>query len=384
MNDTELIGQGDCEMIQIVMKPELYQFDNCAAFAADFSLNESDLILSNEYIFKPYFENLHLQCHTVFQEKYGSGEPSDIMAEAILRDMESCACRRIIAIGGGTIIDLAKVIAVADTANVDELYEKMPNLKKRLELIIVPTTCGTGSEVTNIAVLNRTRIGTKMGLAAPTMYAEKAVMIPELLQGLPMSVFAASSIDALIHAVESSLSPKATSYTKLFSYKAIEMIIRGYQVIAERGFESRKELLSDFLTASNYAGLAFGTAGCGTVHAMAYPLGGQYHVSHGESNYALFICVMSEYLRNKTAGEILKLNDFLSELLECENAEVYEKLRELLDQILPHKALREYGVKEEDLPGWSKSVIENQQRLLKNSFIPMTENMILEIYESAY
>lgn len=80
--------------------------------------------------------------------------------------------------------------------------------------------------------------------------------------GLPFPVFAASSIDALVHAVESALSPKATPYTRLFSYKAIEMILRGYQQIVKNGREARVPLLPEFLTASNFAGIAFGTAGC--------------------------------------------------------------------------------------------------------------------------
>ena len=233
-------------------------------------------------------------------------------------------------------------------------------------------------------MLNRTRMGTKMGMVAPTMYADSAVLIPELLAGLPMGVFAASSIDALVHAVESALSPKATKYTKMFSYRAIEMILRGYQAIVKNGPDHRRAMADDFLTAANFAGLAFGTAGCGTVHAMAYPLGGQYHVAHGESNYAIFTGVMKEYMSHKPDGEIAVLNRVLASLLDCGEDAVYERLEELLDQVLHKKPLREYGVKPEDLPVWAESVVENQQRLLKNSFIPMDEELVLKIYRAVY
>lgn len=371
-------------MEQIIFKPSLYKYGTCREFAEGFQLKETDLILTNEYIYAPHFGELDLPCHVVYQEKYGMGEPSDVMAEAILKDISGLHYERIIAIGGGTIIDLAKVFAVADTQDMDELYARMPALNKAHELVIIPTTCGTGSEVTNIAVLNRTRMGTKMGMVAPTMYADYAVLIPELLEGLPLKVFATSSIDALVHAVESALSPKATAYTKLFSYKAIEMIVRGYQHIAANGADSRKALMDDFLTASNFAGLAFGTAGCGTVHAMAYPLGGQYHVAHGESNYAIFTGVMKEYMRHKADGEISVMNAYLAGLLGCGADVVYETLEDLLNKILPKKALREYGTKRENLPEWAKSVIDNQQRLLKNSFIPMTEELVLKIYQDLY
>jgi len=140
----------------------------------------------------------------------------------------------------------------------------------------------------------------------------------------------------------------------------------------------------NFLPAASFAGLAFGTAGCGTVHAMAYPLGGQYHVAHGESNYAIFTGVMKEYMSHKPDGEIAVLNRVLASLLDCGEDAVYERLEELLDQVLHKKPLREYGVKPEDLPVWAESVVENQQRLLKNSFIPMDEELVLKIYRAVY
>ena len=214
-------------MKEIIWKPELHRFSSCKEFVEEFRLGASDLILTNEYIYQPYFRAMNLECAVLYQEQYGMGEPTDVMAEAILRDAAATGCNRVVAIGGGTVIDIAKVLAVGGGESIDELYGMAPELPKRRELVLIPTTCGTGSEVTNISILNRTRLGTKMGLVGPAMYADAAVLIPQLLEGLPFGVFATSSIDALVHAVESSLSPKATPYTKLFGYKAIEMLIRG-------------------------------------------------------------------------------------------------------------------------------------------------------------
>ena len=214
-------------MKEIIWKPELHRFRSCKEFVEEFRLGASDLILTNEYIYQPYFGAMNLECAVLYQEQYGMGEPTDVMAEAILRDAAATGCSRVVAIGGGTVIDIAKVLAVGGGESIDELYGMAPELPKRRELVLIPTTCGTGSEVTNISILNRTRLGTKMGLVGPAMYADAAVLIPQLLEGLPFGVFATSSIDALVHAVESSLSPKATPYTKLFGYKAIEMLIRG-------------------------------------------------------------------------------------------------------------------------------------------------------------
>ena len=372
-------------MKQIILRPELHKFDSCAEFAREFNLGEKDLVLSNEYIYNPYFGTLAAQPRTIFQEKFGTGEPTDVMVDAILQEADKAPYERIFAIGGGTVIDIAKVIAVSGGKGVDELYDLAPDgFKKEHELIILPTTCGTGSEVTNIAIMARTRLGTKLGLVGPAMYADHAVLVPELLKKLPVGVFATSSIDALVHAVESSLSPKATPFTKLFGYKAIEMIIKGYQQIVREGRESVAGLMEDFLVASNFAGIAFGTAGCAAVHATSYPLGGKYHVAHGESNYAMFTGVLKNYMEIKQDGEIAVMNEYLAGLLGCQVDVVYDKLEELLNQILPKKPLHEYGVTEEDLPAFAHSVITGQGRLMANNFVPLDEERVLKIYKELY
>ena len=264
------------------------------------------------------------------------------------------------------------------------LYDGKLPVEKDKELVLVPTTCGTGSEVTNIAILALNSRGTKKGLAVDEMYADAAVLIPELLKGLPFRFFATSSIDALVHAVESSLSPKGNEYTRMFGYKAIDMILRGYMEIREKGPEARIPLLDRFLTASNYAGIAFGNAGCAAVHALSYPLGATYHVAHGESNYALFTGVMKNYMEIKQDGEIAKMNAFLAEILGCGVAEVYDALEELLNVLLPKKALHEYGVTEEDLAVFTDSVFANQGRLMANNFVELDKNRVYKIYKELY
>ena len=142
--------------------------------------------------------------------------------------------------------------------------------------------------------------------------------------------------------------------------------------------------MKDFLIASNYAGLAFGTAGCAAVHATSYPLGGKYHVAHGESNYAMFTGVLKAYMAIRTDGEIMVLNRYLADLLGCNAAVVYDKLEQLLNQILPKKPLHEYGMKESEIKGFTDSVIESQQRLLSNSAIPLSRDEIHSIYKALF
>ena len=251
-------------------------------------------------------------------------------------------------------------------------------------MILVPTTCGTGSEVTNISILALNSRGTKKGLASDEMFADSAVLVPELLKGLPFRFFATSSIDALIHAIESSLSPKASEMTQLYGYKAIELILKGYMEIKEHGPDARIPLLEQFLIASNFAGIAFGNAGCAAVHALSYPLGAVYHVPHGEANYAMFTGVMNKYLSIKSDGEIARLNAFIADILHCEVSRVYEELENLLNILIPKKPLHEYGVTEENLKEFTVSVRENQQRLMANNFVPLNDDQVYEIYRTLY
>ena len=370
-------------MKQLMLKPAIYKYGTCREFAEEFQIGAGDLVITNQYIYEPAFGSLNLQCDVIYQENYGAGEPSDEMAEAIYKDIKGNP-RRIIAIGGGTVIDISKIFALKNVSPILDLYDgKVPAIKDK-ELILVPTTCGTGSEVTNIAILALNSRGTKKGLAVDEMYADAAILVPELLNGLPFRFFAASSIDALIHAIESTLSPKANDYTKLFGYRAIDLILKGYLKIREYGEEARLPLMEDFLTASNYAGIAFGNAGCAAVHALSYPLGATYHVAHGESNYAVFTGVMKNYMELKTDGEIAVLNQYIADILGCDASDVYEELEKLLNVLLPKKALHEYGVTAEDLKEFTESVMENQGRLMANNFVELDQQRVYKIYQELY
>ncbi|WP_343210725.1 4-hydroxybutyrate dehydrogenase [Anaerolentibacter hominis] len=371
-------------MLQLKIKPVLYKFETCREFADEFQVGEGDLILTNQYIYEPCFGKMNLNADVIYQEKYGSGEPSDEMIEAIYQDVKKLHTKRIIAIGGGTVLDIAKIFALKNVSPLLDLIDGRLDVVKEKEFLAVPTTCGTGSEVTCLAAVELKSRGTKIGFGVEEMFADAAVLIPELLKGLPLKFFAASSIDAFIHAIESYLSPKATSYTELYSMEAMRLILNGYQQIFTEGPEARLALLGDFLTASNYAGIAFGNAGCAAVHAMSYPLGGNYHVPHGESNYAMFSGVFRTYMKKDPQGKIADLNRMLSGWLSCNPDQVYDRIEELFDYVLPRKALHEYGMTENDCALFADIVVEKQVRLTNNNYTELTREDYLNIYRELY
>jgi len=374
-------------MKELTVRPEIQSFDTFADFAKEFALGKEDLILTNEYIYRPIMEKANLECGCIFQEKYGTGEPTDVMIDQILEEMGKANYKRVIAVGGGTIIDIAKVMVLEGAVSVDALFDKK-ELQKERELIIIPTTCGTGSEVTNLSIINRTRKGTKMGLGSPSMYANYAVLIPEFMNSLPYYVFATSSIDALIHSVESYLSPDCTPYTEIFSIAAIRMILTGYCHIADKGQDARFEESRNYLIASDFGGIAFGNAGCAAVHALSYALGAKYHVPHGESNYEFFTDVLYKYVEMKPDGKIVELDKLLKNVMTeagfaggKEGLTGIMLLERLLAVILKKKTMSSFGATQDDVEDFAKSAVENQQRLLKRNYVPFGYEEIREIYQ---
>lgn len=365
-------------------KSKIQKFNTPQEFVAEYDICESDFILASKSIYDTYFADLNLKATVAFKSQYGQGEPTDVMIDALLNDFRKTDCTRIIAIGGGAVIDMAKILVLDGNYMTEEIFKREVPLKKARTLIAVPTTCGAGSEVSNVSITELTAIHSKLGLAVDEIYADDAILIPELLSKLPYSFFATSAIDAFIHAIESYVSPRANLYTEMFSMKAMEMIIEGFRAIIAHGEEYRMNLLEEFLVASNLAGVAFGNAGTGIVHAMSYPLSGVYHVTHGEANYQFLTTAFAFYQEQNPTGKIAKLNQFLAGLMDCNAEDVYKELEVLLDKIIYRKPLHEYGMKEEEIESFAKSVEASQQRLLNQSYVKPNWEQMAEIYRKLY
>ena len=380
---------------EIIIAPTIYKCADFGMFAEEFKLNERDCVLTNEFIYKPFMEQYNLPCNFVFQEKFvGAGEPSEKMIEIMYETIPYDSYDRVIAIGGGAIMDLCKLLGCKRPKSVHEMYFKREPFIHEKEVIAIPTTCGTGSEVTNIsvAIVKDEKDGvltggeTKLGLVSDDMIPNKVCLIPDMLKTLPYKPFASSAIDALIHATESFLSPsRKTMTSELFSVKAMEMILEGFRRIALEGPDARMDYLGEFVHASLFAGIAFLKAGCATVHGMSFPLGGTYHVPHGESNYALFGKILEIYDEMNPNGEIMRFKEMIARITGCEVDNAIPYLNELLEKVLHLKPLREYGFKEEDIKAFAESVEANQQRLITNSYIqPWTKELSERVYRECF
>lgn len=363
--------------------PEIDLCENVAEFLEEFSFSKYDLVFLSSSTLK-YFEEKLNGATVLLRSDYGKGEPTDEMVEAIAADIKKRGIEynRVIAVGGGTVIDVAKILSLETFSPVEKLFDKKIVPVRRKELVVIPTTCGTGSEVTNISILEFKKRQTKFGLAVPEIFPDKAILIPELLNDLPYSFFATSSIDALVHATESYLSPRASVFSRQYAENAIRMILDGYMNLAKNGKDTVKLWYKNFLLASTYAGISFGNAGTGAVHAMSYPFSGTYHVAHGEANYVLFLAVFKKYQEKAPDGDIFRLSGIIASVLGCEVESAWEKLGELLENILPFKTMSLYGTKESDIPSYVENVITKQGRLTANNYTALSKEDLEEIYKS--
>jgi 4-hydroxybutyrate dehydrogenase len=365
------------------MKTNVQQFNTLGEYLSNGVLDGAILVTSTG-IMNQTLSKFKIQVPIIFHDEYGKGEPTDIKINQMIEEKNKYPHNKIIAIGGGTVMDCAKLMALKNLTNSVDAFTGEVDLIKATPLICIPTTCGTGSEVTPITVAELTQLDTKKGLSHPALQPDEAILIPELLKDLPIKPFMHSAIDALIHATESYLSPKASKLTKVLSLEATVAILKGFQQMSFHGIDKRFDYLEDFLIGSCYAGIAFGNAGVGAVHALSYPLGGKYHVPHGEANFQFFTAVFKYYFDKQPNGAIIELVTAMSKILDCRKDRVFDTLELLLERLIEKPALRSYGMEEKDIILFTESVISGQQRLLDNNYVPLSKDDIKMIYSSLY
>lgn len=317
-----------------------------------------------------------------------SPEPTLAMGEELISYTRENKSELIIGIGGGSALDLAKIAAVLATH--DGQVKDYLNLSGTQQLnngglpkILIPTTSGTGSEITNISVLALET--TKDVITHDYLLADVAIVDPELTLTLPPKITAATGLDALTHAIEAYVSINANPVTDALAIKAIQLISNSIRKAVWEGTNAQAR--TDLSYGSYLAGVAFYNAGVAGVHALAYPLGGKFHIAHGESNAVLLPYVMG-YIRSsckKRMTDIYAAMGFNSIQLSEEEASIkcVDELMRLVKDVKIPINLKEFNIAESDLQSLAKDA-SLQKRLLARSPMPLLEMDIFNIYQAAY
>ncbi len=292
----------------------------------------------------------------------------------------------IIGIGGGSSMDIAKVTSVLTTNRGDIKNYFGINLIKKpgIKKILIPTTAGTGSEVTPIAILSDEEEKLKKGIVSEYLYPEVAILDPELTIGLPPHITASTGMDALIHAIEAYTSVNANELSDMFAIKAIEYIYPNIRIAYSNGanIEAREKML----TGSMLAGISFANAGVTAVHAFAYPIGAEFHIPHGIANTIMFPHVMEFNLIGnlKKFSNLAKMfGENIENLSEREaGIKFVNAIKTLASDLNVPQSLSDYGVKSENIPELANGVMK-VTRLLKNNPRIIKYEDAVKIYEKA-
>ena len=289
----------------------------------------------------------------------------------------------ILGFGGGSPIDIAKVSAVMakNEGPISEYFgiDLIPNAG--LSTLIIPTTAGTGSEVTPIVILSDHAEKLKKGIVSHHLFPSAALLDPELTLGLPPHVTAATGMDALIHAVESFTSKNATAITDMLARQAMGLIAKNIRTAYSDG--SNLEARSHMLEGSLLAGMAFCNAGVTAVHAFAYPIGAEFHISHGVANSIMLAAVM-EFNQLGNPAKFARIAEYLGEntagLSEGEAASAaVAAMRSLAADLKIPDHLSEFGVADKDIPELAAGVMK-VTRLLANNPRELTQKDAEAIY----
>jgi alcohol dehydrogenase len=284
----------------------------------------------------------------------------------------------IIGIGGGSAQDVAKVssILVTNTGPISSFFGIDLVPEPGLKLILAPTTAGTGSEVTPIAILSDHHEKLKKGIVSAHLFPRTAVLDPELTLGLPPHVTAATGMDALIHAVEAYTSKNANSMTDVLACQAIKLIFASIRTAFANGedISARGKMLEGSLL----AGMAFANAGVTAVHAFAYPIGAEFHIPHGVANSIMLLPVM-EFNMMGNLPKFAHLAELLGEntagLSQREAAlKAVAALRTLSSDLRVPAHLSDFGVCDAHIPDLSKGVMKVTRLLANNPRVLKVED----------
>ena len=322
---------------------------------------------------------------TVFSDVLA--DPPEVSVQTAVKAAALVQADGVIGFGGGSSLDTAKLVALlAKTSQeLPAIYGIGLARGPRLPLIQVPTTAGTGSEVTPIAILT-TPSHEKKGVVSPLLYPDVAVLDSLLTLGLPPAITAMTGVDAMVHAIEAFTSrSKKNALSDALAIKALQLLYANLPAAVSDGKDA--QVRENMLLGSLLAGMAFANAPVGAVHALAYPLGGHYQLPHGLTNSLVLLPVLkfnlpaAESLYAELGRAILPELNSVSDALAASN---------FIEAIAAHvitmpyaQRLREVGVKEHELEMLARDAM-NVQRLLINNPRDVQFADALSLYQSAY
>lgn len=311
-------------------------------------------------------------------------EPSYQQAQAIVDQFKQEHADFIIAVGGGSVMDVAKLASIlaTDAYTVKDLLDNPLLAKKQVASLMIPTTAGTGAEATPNSIVAVPEKELKVGIVNAEMIADYVILDGRLIKKLPKPIAAATGVDALCHAIECFTSMKANPFSNTFALEALDLIMNN--IIEACTNPEALEAKNNMLLGSFYAGVAITSSGTTAVHALSYPLGGKYHIAHGVSNAILLTPVMrfnepaiQEQLAKAYDRVVRDGNPKLS--VGEKSKYMISELERIVAVLEIPTSLKTFNVPESDLDGLVEAGMQ-VQRLLVNNMREVTPDDARKIY----
>jgi len=318
-----------------------------------------------------------------------AGEPTDKDVLAGHEVYKKNGCEFLVALGGGSPIDAAKAIGILET-NGGKITDYMGLEKVQkpvLPLIAIPTTAGTGSEITKVTIINDTVNNVKMLISSPAIVPTVAVADPELTLSLPPAVTASTGLDAFCHAIEAFVSKKEQPMTDMVALKAIELISGNLRKAWCNGDDIVAR--SNMMIASTLGGIAFGNASVTLIHGMSRPIGAVFHIAHGISN-AMLLPVWAEFTYLSKPEKFAEVAKAMGENIS--GLSIQQAAKKALDAIVSlcndveipplRKLIPDQAEFEKQLPKMARDAVASGSP--GNNPRSVTEEKIIELYKKAY
>jgi alcohol dehydrogenase class IV len=322
----------------------------------------------------------------VIQSPFVPPEPTVKFFEVALAEARKNRIDSVLAIGGGSVIDVAKLVAALARGSqpIGEVFGINLLAKRELTLVCLPTTAGTGAEVSPNAVLLDEADRLKKGIVSPHLVPDAAYIDPLLTVSVPPAITAATGLDALTHCIEAYANKFAHPIVDVYALQGIKLISENLKRAVRNGDDI--EARAAVALGSLYGGLCLGPVNTAAVHALAYPLGGQFHISHGVSN-ALLLPHVLQFNCSAAPERYAEISAALGVVHNGSALATAERGVDFLSQLsrdcgVPQK-LSELNVPRDAIPGMARSAMR-VTRLLKNNLRPLTEAHAEDIYEAAY
>ncbi len=293
----------------------------------------------------------------------------------------------LIGLGGGSAMDLTKLVAILVTQNVDvrDLFGVEKVTQPGLPTIMLPTTSGTGAEVTKNAVFTDKAENLKKVVSSQAIIPNVAILDPMLTVTMPPKVTASTGIDAFIHAVESYVAINASPLTESYAWEATRIIAENLGPAVANGQDLKARY--NMALGSVMAGLSLNNAGVGVVHALAYPIGAEYHLPHGIANVVTLVPSL-EYISIANIPKFVSLAKAMGEPVEGISpreaaARGIRAMKDLAEKVGLPVSLREVGADRSKIPAWAAAAFK-EKRLLGNTPRQLTEEDLRKIFEASY